>query len=194
MLLAAGYRTHFIGGVTATIEIWLAVFGQGDPLIRILLATFAAGLALLGPGACPRTPGLLAGGESRSHDSTHKNLRRSSKGNGLVTIGRIHSLDLGLLGAVEIDENRKCLMSMAERQLESLMSVLTNLYGSEQARISAEDWIDEFESMDAPPESSAREWRVITIAAASRLASRLREMGSEPEFEPLGISWGAMRR
>ncbi|HEX4168514.1 MAG TPA: hypothetical protein VHZ55_23880 [Bryobacteraceae bacterium] len=51
VLLVAGYRTHLIGGVTAAIEIWLAAFGQGDPLVRILLATFAAGLALLGPGA-----------------------------------------------------------------------------------------------------------------------------------------------
>jgi hypothetical protein len=49
--LAAGYRTHLIGGVTAAIEIWLAVFGPGAPLVHILLATFAAGLALQGPGA-----------------------------------------------------------------------------------------------------------------------------------------------
>lgn len=51
LFLAAGYRTQLIGGVTAAIEIWLALFGEGDPLARLLLAAFAAGLSLLGPGA-----------------------------------------------------------------------------------------------------------------------------------------------
>jgi hypothetical protein len=50
VLLAAGYRTHLIGGIAAVIQIWLAVFGSGDPLLRILLATFALGLVILGPG------------------------------------------------------------------------------------------------------------------------------------------------
>lgn len=68
------------------------------------------------------------------------------------------------------------LMSMAERELGSFMSVVTELYGAEQARISAEDWIDEFESMDALPGFTAREWRLITIAAATRLVSRLNEL------------------
>ena len=48
--LAVGYRTQLAGGVTAAVEMWLA-FSHGDPLVRILLAAFAAGLALLGPGA-----------------------------------------------------------------------------------------------------------------------------------------------
>jgi hypothetical protein len=51
VLLAFGYRTHFAGGVTAAIEIWLAGFGPGETLVHILLATFAAALAFLGPGA-----------------------------------------------------------------------------------------------------------------------------------------------
>lgn len=49
--LGAGYRTQVIGGITAAIEIWLAVFGPGEPLAHILLATFATGLALQGPGS-----------------------------------------------------------------------------------------------------------------------------------------------
>ncbi|HKD06844.1 MAG TPA: hypothetical protein VKB79_13160 [Bryobacteraceae bacterium] len=51
VFLAVGYRTRLAGGVTAAVEIWLAVFSQGDPLVRILLAAFAAGLAFMGPGA-----------------------------------------------------------------------------------------------------------------------------------------------
>jgi uncharacterized membrane protein YphA (DoxX/SURF4 family) len=50
ILLAVGYRARLAGGVTAVIEIWLAVFRPDETLVHILLATFAAGLALLGPG------------------------------------------------------------------------------------------------------------------------------------------------
>ena len=48
--LATGCRTQVAGGLAAGIEIGLLAFGQGDLLVHILLATFAAGLALLGPG------------------------------------------------------------------------------------------------------------------------------------------------
>ena len=70
-----------------------------------------------------------------------------------------------------------CVMSMAERELGAFISVVTELYGSEQARISAEDWLEEVNSMDPLRNFTAREWRMITIAAAARLASRLSEMG-----------------
>lgn len=81
-----------------------------------------------------------------------------------------------------------CLMSMAERELGAFMSVVTDLYGSEQARVSARDWIEEFESMNALPGLTARAWRLITIAAAARLASRLSEIAISPDFEPLEFS------
>lgn len=51
VFLAGGYRTELAGGIAAAIEIWLVALGQSDLLVHILLATFAAGLALLGPGA-----------------------------------------------------------------------------------------------------------------------------------------------
>ncbi|MBV9766417.1 MAG: hypothetical protein JOZ48_16335 [Acidobacteriaceae bacterium] len=53
------------------------------------------------------------------------------------------------------------------------MSAVTELYGPEQARIAAEDWIYRFESTDEPFEFTTGEWRRITIAAASRLATRV---------------------
>jgi putative oxidoreductase len=51
MFLAAGYRTQLAGGATAAVELSLAMFGPGDRFVHILMATFAIGLALLGPGA-----------------------------------------------------------------------------------------------------------------------------------------------
>ena len=75
------------------------------------------------------------------------------------------------------DRNDACLMSMAERELGAFMTAVTELYGPEEGRISAKDWLDELDSMDGMPGSTAREWRLITIAAAARLASRLVEAG-----------------
>jgi hypothetical protein len=73
--------------------------------------------------------------------------------------------------------------NMAERELGAFISAVTNLYGSEQARIAAEDWLDELDSTDTLADCTTREWRLITIAAAARLASRLSEIGVLPTAE-----------
>jgi hypothetical protein len=57
--------------------------------------------------------------------------------------------------------------------ISAFITAVTDLYGSEQARISAEDWLKELNSIDALPKTTTYEWRLITIAAATRLASRL---------------------
>ncbi len=62
---------------------------------------------------------------------------------------------------------------LAERELSSFVSAVTKLYGAEQARLSAQDWFDEFELIDSPPLSTERNWRAVTIAASARLADRL---------------------
>lgn len=62
---------------------------------------------------------------------------------------------------------------MAERELTAFMRAVTELFGSEQARLSAEDWLDESESMDSLPRSTTRDWRAVTVAAAARLANQL---------------------
>ena len=62
---------------------------------------------------------------------------------------------------------------LAERELSSFMRAVRELYGPEQAGLSARDWLDESDSMDAPPFSTERDWRAVTIAASARLANRL---------------------
>jgi hypothetical protein len=47
------------------------------------------------------------------------------------------------------------------------------MFGSEQARLAAGDWLDESELMDSPPRSTSRDWRAVTVAASARLADRL---------------------
>lgn len=62
---------------------------------------------------------------------------------------------------------------LAERELFSFVAAVTELYGTEQAIASTEDWLDESELMDSPPRSEPRSWRAVTIAASARLAHRV---------------------
>jgi hypothetical protein len=63
-------------------------------------------------------------------------------------------------------------INMAERELSAFILAVTELFGAEQARLSAEDWLDESELMDSPPRTTSRDWRSVTVAAAARLANR----------------------
>src|SRR5262245_50344266 len=62
------------------------------------------------------------------------------------------------------------LMTMAQRELSAFFRAVTELFGSEQARLSAEDWLDELASMDRLPGATSRDWRAVTIAVLARLA------------------------
>jgi hypothetical protein len=66
------------------------------------------------------------------------------------------------------------LTTMAERELSAFFNAVTQLFGSEQAEISAEDWLQELIGIDGLP-ASTREWRLITAKASTRLASRVRD-------------------
>ena len=60
------------------------------------------------------------------------------------------------------------LMTMAERELSAFFNAVTQLFGSEQADLSAEDWLHELIEIDGLP-TSAREWRLITAKVSTRL-------------------------
>src|SRR5271166_1707088 len=64
-------------------------------------------------------------------------------------------------------------MHLAERELSAFIAAVAELFGADQARMSAEDWLDESGLMDESPRSTPRDWRAITIAASVRLANRL---------------------
>lgn len=69
---------------------------------------------------------------------------------------------------------------MAERELAAFLGAVTELFGPAQARVSAEDWLEESELMDSPPRSTSRDWRAVTVAASARLANRLLGARSHP--------------
>ncbi|MGA8440826.1 MAG: hypothetical protein WB762_00135 [Candidatus Sulfotelmatobacter sp.] len=64
-------------------------------------------------------------------------------------------------------------IQMAERELSAFIRAVTELFGPQHARIAAEDWLDESESMDSPARPTSRDWRAVTIAASAGLANRL---------------------
>jgi hypothetical protein len=64
------------------------------------------------------------------------------------------------------------LMTMAERELSAFFNAVTELFGSEQAELSAENWLQELIEIDSLP-ASTREWRLITAKVSTRLASRV---------------------
>ena len=51
MLFLVGFWTPFVGTLIAAAELWIAASHLSDPWISILLATFGATGAMLGPGA-----------------------------------------------------------------------------------------------------------------------------------------------
>jgi hypothetical protein len=58
---------------------------------------------------------------------------------------------------------------LAERELSAFTAAVAELFGAEQARVSAEDWLDELELMDASPRSTRRDRQAVTIAPMRQL-------------------------
>jgi hypothetical protein len=73
------------------------------------------------------------------------------------------------------------LMTMAERELSAFFNAVTQLFGSEQAELSAEDWLQELIQIDGLP-TSAREWRLITAKVSTRIVSGMNASSRSTEF------------
>ena len=73
------------------------------------------------------------------------------------------------------------LMTMAERELSAFFSAVTQLFGSEQAELSAEDWLHELIEIDGLP-ASARQWRLITAKVSTRLPGGVNALSLSREF------------
>jgi hypothetical protein len=72
-------------------------------------------------------------------------------------------------------------MSLAERELVAFFGAVTELFGSEQAELSAEEWLRELEATDDLP-ASTREWRSVTAKVSARLATRVNALSLSTEF------------
>jgi hypothetical protein len=83
------------------------------------------------------------------------------------------------------NSNHPCpdVAARAERELSAFFKAITHLFGSKQAELSAEDWLQELVDVDGLP-TSARDWRLITLNATSRLADRVTtsSLANEPQL------------
>jgi hypothetical protein len=82
----------------------------------------------------------------------------------------------------------------AEKELAAYARAVRELFGSEQARQSTEDWMAELESMDWPGRDAAPDWRGVTIRAAARLAHRVNLQSQIHGLGGVGLSAGVQRR
>jgi hypothetical protein len=64
-------------------------------------------------------------------------------------------------------------MHIAERELSAFIRAVTHLFGPEEAKLSAHDWLDESKLVDNSRCSTSRNWREVSVAASARLAKRL---------------------
>ena len=82
-----------------------------------------------------------------------------------------------------LNSNPPCadLMTTAERELSAFFNAVTQLFGSEQAKLSADDWLQELISINDLPASN-RELRLITAKVTSQLAGRLTASSLSAEF------------
>lgn len=67
---------------------------------------------------------------------------------------------------------------LAERELSSFLAAAAELYGPEQARLAAADWLEELQLVDRALQLRERDWRAVTTAAAGRLASRVNRIAA----------------
>ncbi len=81
------------------------------------------------------------------------------------------------------NSNHPCpdLMTMAERELSAFFNAVTQLFGSEQAERSAEDWLHELIESNSLP-ISPREWRLLSAKVSTRLARRVNASSLSAEF------------
>ena len=64
------------------------------------------------------------------------------------------------------------LLNLAEKELAAFAGAVCEMLGPEHVRQSVQDWIEELELSDWPRDKHVRNWRHVTVAEASRLASR----------------------
>jgi hypothetical protein len=60
-------------------------------------------------------------------------------------------------------------LASAERELSAFVIAVDELFGAEQARQAADNWLEELEQTDWLSQAPVIDWRKVTIAAAARI-------------------------
>ena len=70
-------------------------------------------------------------------------------------------------------------VTMAERELHSFVGSVSELLGSEGTKLLEDIWLDELAEMERTPGPTSPQWRLVSIAASSRLAGRLMDLNRD---------------
>lgn len=71
-------------------------------------------------------------------------------------------------------------MTVVEQKLSASCNAVTDLFGSEQADLAAEDWLKVITTDGLP--TSTRDWGLFTAKVSTRLASRVTATSLSTEF------------
>src|SRR5579859_1163436 len=80
-------------------------------------------------------------------------------------------------------------LNMAERELSAFFRAVETLFGLEEAKLAAEDWLEAAEQVPGPNQRTNHDWRTITIAASSRLAHRLADAHRNADCLPATLQY-----
>lgn len=71
--------------------------------------------------------------------------------------------------------NSPCIdqLKLAERELSAFFAAVASVFGPEQAKLSAADWLDAFDRILGPDQLTSQDSRAATIIASAQLACRL---------------------
>jgi hypothetical protein len=69
-------------------------------------------------------------------------------------------------------------LASAERELSAFVTAVHQLFGPQQARYAADNWMEELEQTEWINEAWAIDWRAVTIAAAAKLVGRVERLSS----------------
>jgi len=70
-------------------------------------------------------------------------------------------------------------ITVAERELRSFVGSVIDLLGAEGTKVLEDIWLDELAELERTPEPTSPQWRLVSIAASSRLAVRLMELNHD---------------
>ena len=64
-------------------------------------------------------------------------------------------------------------VSAAERELNSFVNAMANVFGSDTSKCLTELWLNELACMECIPGSESFNWRSVSLSASAKLASRV---------------------
>ncbi len=83
----------------------------------------------------------------------------------------------------------KELVWLGERELAAFIGSITELFGADQARVAAEDWLEAIAFLDCYSSRPDHSWQLVTIAATTRFLNRVITKNDLPGYASSQTLW-----